>query len=393
MTQQHDIIINGAGMVGAVTALMLAEQGFTVALIESHQQTQYSDKNERQARVSAISKHNLELFERLGLNDHWQTGRVGYYDQMRVWDNHSTGEVNFNSEGKQVLGAMIENNQIIAAAQQLIVQHKDIDVHFETAIATFEETDRKVKVTLENQTQLSTSLLLGADGPRSQVRTQAGIETQQKPYKQHGLVCYLQLEKAPANMALQAFNSGGPVGLLPMNDGLFSMVWSLPEDQVEHWLNAETGYFIHGLKAHINRNFGDIELCSERQAFPLNKTYAKAFCKGRVALLGDAAHTIHPLAGQGVNLGFGDAECLVEKLSDLKAKGSGLKNSDETARALKKYQRVRMAEVHKTAETMHALHHLFTNQSAPVKMLRAFGMNRLNQLNPIKQWLLGQAGS
>ncbi|VAW47631.1 2-polyprenylphenol hydroxylase [hydrothermal vent metagenome] len=388
MTEQYDIIINGAGMVGAVTALLLAEQGLTVALIESQPQTQYSKEDTHQLRVSAISKHNLELFEHLGLTEHWQTSRIGYYDQMRVWDNHSTGEVDFNSEGKQVLGAMIENNQIIATAQQLANGHNNIDVHYAMAIAEFDDAERKVYVTLENQAMLSCYLLLGADGAGSMIRRKLGIEIEQKPYKQHGLVGYLQIEKAPAKTALQSFNSGGPVGLLPVNDGLFSMVWSLPEDQVEHWLEADESYFIKGLKAHINRDFGAIELCSERQAFPLNKTYAKAFCKGRVALLGDAAHTIHPLAGQGVNLGFGDAECLVERISQVT-----LKNSDELANALKKYQRIRMAEVHKTAETMHALHLLFTNQTAPVKMLRAFGMNHLNKIKPIKQWLLRQAGS
>lgn len=390
MTKRCDIIINGAGMVGGVTALLLAEQGFAVTLIESQQQTKYSGKDSRQLRVSAISKHNLELFERLGLTEHWQTSRMGYYDQMSVWDNHSTGEIKFNSGGSGVLGAMIENNQIIAAAQQLANAHNNIDVLYETSIADFEDVERKVCVDLDSTSKekLNTHLLIGADGARSQIRNYLGIEIQQKPYKQHGLVCYLKIENAPAKIALQAFNSGGPVGLLPMNDGLFSMVWSLPEDQVEHWLNAEENYFINGLKVHINRDFGGIELCSERQAFPLHKTYAKAFYQGRVALVGDAAHTIHPLAGQGVNLGFADAECLVDKLN-----GVSLKNNDELANALKKYQRVRMAEVHKTAETMHALHHLFSNEAAPVKMLRAFGMNRLNQINPIKQWLLRQAGS
>ncbi len=388
MTQQHDIIINGAGMVGAVTALLLAEQGFKVALIESQAQTQYSEKDARQLKVSAISKHNLGLFERLGLTAHWQPSRIGYYDKMRVWDNHSTGEVDFSGEGNQVLGAMLENNQIIAAAQQEANKHNNIEVYYAAAIAAFEDTERKVLLRLDDDTQMSCYLMLGADGARSMVRTQLGIETQQKSYQQQGLVCYLQIENAPAKTALQAFNSGGPVGLLPMNGGLFSMVWSLPEDQVEQWLKADESRFINGLKVHINRDFGDIELCSERQAFPLNKTYAQSFYKGRVALLGDAAHTIHPLAGQGVNLGFGDAECLVKKLNQV-----SLKDADELARALRKYQRVRMAEVHKTAETMHALHHLFTNQSAPVKMLRAFGMNRVNQIKPLKQWLLKQAGS
>jgi len=398
MRERSDIVVSGAGMVGSVTALLLAEKGFRVTLIESQPQTQYSEKSTRQLRVSAISKHNLALFKRLGLTEGWQTKRIGSYKQMHVWDNHSTGEITFNSEGGGVLGAMIENNQIIAAAQQLANDHNNIDVLYQTSISDFEDVERKVSVMLSSpthnnsnqssQTKMSGHLLLGADGARSQIRTQLGIETQQKPYKQHGLVCYLQIGNAPNETALQAFNSSGPVGLLPMDDGLFSMVWSLPEEQVKHWLKADENYFINGLKAHINRDFGDIELRSERQSFPLYQTYAKAFYKGRVALLGDAAHTIHPLAGQGVNLGFGDAECLVRKITDVT-----LKNNDEVANAFKKYQRVRMAEVYKTSETMHGLHHLFGNSTATVKMLRAFGMNRLNQLKPIKQWLLRQAGS
>ncbi len=388
MTDHKDIIINGAGMVGAMTALLLAEKGFTVALIESQQQTVCSRKEARQLRVSAISKHNLAMFERLGVMAHMQSSRIGFYDQMRVWDNHSTGEIEFNGEGQHVLGAMIENNQIIAAAQQLANEHSQIDVYYETSVTEFTDDERKVRVYLGDQNKMSGHLLLGIDGPRSQVRNQLGIEIQQKSYQQQGLVCYLHIKDAPTQTALQAFNSGGPVGLLPMNDGLFSMVWSLPEDQVTHWLEADENYFVNGLKAHINRDFGEIELRSERKAFPLKQTYAKAFYQGRVALLGDAAHTIHPLAGQGVNLGFGDAECLVDQLAQVM-----LKNNDELANALKKYQRVRMAEVHKTSETMHALHHLFTNSSAPAKILRAFGMNQLNKIKPIKQWLLGQAGS
>ncbi len=405
MTQHYDIIINGAGMVGTVTALLLAEQGYTVALVEAREQSLYSRMDSdhlaaRHLRVAAISKHNLDLFERLGISQHWHHNSVGYYQHMQVWDNHSTGEIEFNSDSQQVLGAIIENQQTIAAAQRQANEHSNIDVYYKSSMTEFDDTGRKVCLNLEVQTAvghtgegagslpLSGYLLLGADGARSQVRTQLGIESVQKSYQQHGLVAYLTLEKAPNNTALQAFNQGGPVGLLPMNDGLFSMVWSLPDDQVEHWLKADESYFVNGLKAHINRDFGHLELCSERAAFPLNKAYAKAFYRGRVALLGDAAHTIHPLAGQGVNLGFADAECLVEKLNQV-----ALKDSAALAHALKKYQRVRLAEVHKTSETMHALHHLFTSHNAAIKGLRAFGMNRLNQIKPIKQWLLSQAGS
>lgn len=388
MRENYDVIINGGGMVGSVTALLLADAGLSVAVIEAQTQTTYSKKNDRELRVSAISQHNLELFNKLNITDLMQTSRMGYYQHMQIWDNNSTGEIAFDGPGQKPLGAMVENNQIIAAAQQQLGKHANVEVFYATSIESFEQTERKVKVVLNQNDVLQAHLLVGADGARSKIRENLGIKVKQKPYQQHGLVCYLSLENAPVNTALQAFNSGGPVGLLPMNEGLFSMVWSLPEDQVEFWLKTDEGKFVNGLKAHINRDFGEIKLLSERVAFPLNKTYADTVYKNRVVLVGDAAHTIHPLAGQGVNLGFGDAECLLEKLSQI-----NLKHANDLAQILKKYQRVRQAEVHKTAETMHALHHLFTNQSAPAKMLRAFGMNGLNQIKPIKQWLLKQAGS
>lgn len=386
--KQYDVVINGAGMVGAVTGLLLAAQGLTVCLVETQKQQLVDLQSKRNLRVSAISKHNLTVFERLGIMQHIETERVGYYRDMQVWDNHSTGEVKLSASGKQHLGAMIENDLIIAAAQKQLTNHSNVDVLYETTIETFDVSERQVKIALSNETSLQCAVLVGADGARSKIRSELGIGFQQKPYQQHGLVCYLTIDNAPENTALQAFNAGGPVGLLPMNDGLFSMVWSLPEAEVKHWLDADESFFTHGLQVHINRDFGRIRLCSERAAFPLNKAYADVFYQDRVVLVGDAAHTIHPLAGQGVNLGFGDAECLADKFAAI-----SIKKSEELATALKKYQRVRMAEVHKTSETMHALHHLFTNKTAPVKALRAFGMNRLNQIKPLKDWLLRQAGS
>lgn len=267
MSNNYDVIINGAGMVGAISALLLADAGFSVAVIETRSQTTYSYKDERTLRVSAIAQHNLELFDRLGINDLMQRSRMGFYRHMHVWDNHSTGELTFDSLSHQPLGAMIENNQIIAAAQQQLGEHANITVFYATGLDSFEQSARKVRVKLSQGDTIQAHLLLGADGAQSQVRAALGIQFKQKPYGQQGLVCYLNIKRAPEKTALQAFNSGGPVGLLPMNDGLFSMVWSLPDEQVLGWLEADEGKFINGLQAHINRDLGAIELASERVAF------------------------------------------------------------------------------------------------------------------------------
>lgn len=388
MNNSFDIIINGAGMVGSFTALMLAERGTKVAVIESRTQTTYSHIADRTLRVSAVSQHNLQLLQQLGVMDLMQGNRIGYYQNMQVWDNHSNGEIAFDSPSKEPLGAMIENNQTVAALQQKLTEHVNVIPFFATAMASFEQSTRKVRVKIDNNEEVKAALLVGADGARSQVRAATDISFTTQPYRQHGLVCYVSIENAPERTALQAFNQGGPVGLLPMNEGVFSVVWSLPETQVEQWLDCDANKFINGLRAHINRNFGEVKLLSERVAFPLSKSYASAYHDRRVVLVGDAAHTIHPLAGQGVNLGFGDAELLAEKVS-----GINLRDFDEVSTALRQYQRARTAQAHKTAETMHALHHLFAGEAAPIKMLRALGMNGLNRIEPIKRWLLQQAGS
>lgn len=390
MNHQYDVVINGAGMVGAVTALLLAEQGHQVAVIEAQQPVVYNPTDLHTMRVSAISMHNLNVFNRLNMLQHMSIERMGYYHNMVVWDNHSTGEMDFNGHRKHAdfMGAMVENNHLILAAQTELERHPGIATFYETSIDSFEQSDRKVRVTFSDQTSIQALLLVGADGARSAIRSQADLGWHQRPYQQHGLVCYIDIKDAPEKTALQAFNKGGPVGLLPMNDGLFSVVWSMPDEQVKGWLEADDAYFVNGLRAHINRHLGDIELRSERLAFPLIKARADRFFTGRVVLVGDAAHTIHPLAGQGVNLGFADAEMLAQQLE-----GVSLKKVDELILPLKKYQRIRKAEVSKTSLTMDALHHLFTQEVAPLKLLRAFGMNRINQINPLKTWLLRQAGS
>ena len=148
--KQYDVVINGAGMVGAVTALLLAAQpaskDWSIAVIESKPQTKYDPLEKHQLRVSAISKHNLELFERLALTEFLHQQRMGVYSNMLVWDNHSTGEIDFNNGSNQILGAMTENNQIIAAAQNKLVKHPQIEVFFNTAIESFDQNDRQSEV-------------------------------------------------------------------------------------------------------------------------------------------------------------------------------------------------------------------------------------------------------
>ncbi|TDR16838.1 FAD-dependent monooxygenase [Marinicella litoralis] len=383
-----DVIVSGAGMVGAITALTLAKSGRSVSLIDQAEASQFNATTPLQLRVSAVSQRNLALLSELGVIDHMQQQRLGHYQHMSVWDNRSTGALDFNHSTELSLGAIIENQHITAATQSALRESPLVQTYFGSQIKQWESTPRKVKVELTDGSAMEAGLLLVAEGANSFIRTKAGIPTHLKDYKQKGLVCHIRMNDAPESTALQAFNATGPVGLLPLNEGLFSVVWTLPNDQVDYWLKVDEEKFINGLQAHINRSFGQIDLISKRAAFPLQQMNAKQYYQERLVLLGDAAHTVHPLAGQGVNLGIADGQCLAGLMSEV-----NLRSEDEVLQALKKYQRQRKAEVFKTSEMMNVIHHLFISESAPIKMLRAFGMNRLNQINPIKQWLMSQAGS
>ncbi len=383
-----DVIISGAGMVGAITALNLSKSGMSVYLIDQAEASQMSEQSPPQLRVSAVSRRNLNVLSQLGVMQTMHQNRLGYYKYMSVWDNRTTGALDFKQGTGPDLGAIIENQHITSATQQVIASTDSIKTRYKTKITQSQCNDRKVKVTLSDGHQIEAGLLLVAEGAKSPLREQAEIEIQTKDYQQKGLVFHISMDNAPAQTALQAFNQTGPVGLLPMNDGLFSVVWSLPNDQVEYWRKVDQEKFIHGLKAHINRPFGKISLISERAAFPLRQMNAKHYFKDRMVLLGDSAHTIHPLAGQGVNLGIEDGQCLTELLS-----GVNLKSHDEVRQVLKKYQRRRKAEVFKTSELMNVIHHMFTSNNPILGLLRSQGMHVLNKVSPLKNWLVEQAGS
>jgi 2-octaprenylphenol hydroxylase len=387
--QQSDVIISGGGMVGAITALGFVKQGFSVALIDRAPAPAFSAGTPPQLRVSAISRHNLQYLDELGVMAQLITERLGYFSHMQVWDNRSSGELDFQQSGQQQLGAIIENDHLVWAAWQTARSCPEISMYQQQTIDHWQQSERKVRLSLSDGTALSAGLLVVAEGARSAIREQLEIPLKIKDYQQKGLVCLIELSQAPQSTALQSFNESGPVGILPMNDkGLFSVVWSLPEEQVDHWLNCDQERFERALQIHINRDLGGLRLVSDRAAFPLRQMYASRYHQQRVVLVGDAAHTVHPLAGQGVNLGIEDGRCLIRR-----CQAFGLKDQDSLSRALRKYQRERQSEVFKTSEMMSVLHHLFTSQQPALTWLRGAGMQAINHMPLIKQWLMSQAGS
>ena len=242
-------------------------------------------------------------------------------------------------------------------------------------------------MTLDNQEQLQGRLLLSCEGAGSPLRNMADIDVRNSPYQQRAIVCYLRVEHAPELTAIQAFNHTGPVALLPMGGDLFSLVWSCDEDQCQHWLDAEDGRFINALKAHLRRDFGDISVVSERGSFPLRQMYASQTVSDRLVLLGDSAHVVHPLAGQGVNMGFLDAASLAQIVVDAISNG----RDPGDGAVLRRYERWRKGENLATLMGCDAIGRLFSNDTDILRTARRLGLTMVNAAPLVKNQFIRRA--
>ena len=384
-----DVLIVGGGLVGITAAVALAEKQLNVVLLDAADKPTFDKKEQRELRVSAISAENLDWLKSLGVCAHLDPERLGVYRHMCVWDNESDAAIDFTAPGLPhgYLGTIIENRHLQYAAL-MQADRGTVTLCFQQKIAEFETLNNRIEAVTESGDRYRAQLLLAADGARSGMREKMAVQVQERSYKQKGIVGYIRCDDAPSETALQGFNCGGPIGLLPCGEGLFSYVWSVPEDTAEDWVKCEEQRFVNALKMAINRDLGAIELASPRAMFPLRQLLAKRFCQGRTVLCGDAAHVVHPLAGQGANLGIGDVKLLSEVINQ-----NILKDDQQLSFALRKYQRRRYSQVRETTGMIDALHGLFGNRIPALQWLRSTGMRSVNRMAPLKQWLMQQAGS
>jgi len=387
--RRFDVIISGGGMIGSIAAVAAVQSGLSVLLIEANHFKEINVESERDLRVSAIAWENIKTLKCLGIFDHLFSERVQAYSHMNVWDNRTNANIDFTADFSQqaCLGYLMENNNLVHAAWKELQHSGKCEIIENASINSLENEGSQVRVVLCNKQEFKSRLLIAAEGRNSSIRPCVGIQTKETLYHQKGLVAYINLDNAPTETALQAFNQGGPIGILPISDEVFSIVWSLPEEDCQHWLDCDKNSFEEGVKKAIGQNLGGVELLSERAAFPLTQLYADQYFEKRVVLCGDTAHGVHPLAGQGVNLGIGDIKQLFE-LIDIKT----LKDNDSLHLALRKYQRRRISQVKETSEMMSVLHHLFKDDNHIKKPLRTIGLKLLNN-SPLKKWFISQAGS
>lgn len=384
----YDVIIIGGGMVGSSLACLLAKAGLHIAVIEAFATKPFDAKDADELRVSAISHFSQSVLKNAGAWAFIEQMRLQPYEQMHVWDGTGTGKIHFDAAeiGEPQLGHIIENRIIQLGLQQAIEQYENIELFCPARLKNFTINNKTVFTTLDNDEQLSATLIVGADGARSYVRELAKTPVNRNDYGQSGLVTVVETELPHQNTAWQRFIPTGPIAFLPLNNNHSSIVWTLPSDQADYMLSLEDKLFEQKLAEAIDYKLGSVHCIAPRAAFPLKGSQAEQYVKANIALVGDAAHTIHPLAGLGVNLGFKDAAKLAEILSETSSH-----SQIGEYKVLRRYERARRGDNVITMKAMEAFRSLFGNTLNPVQQIRNFGLNWINQNNIIKHAFMQQA--
>ncbi len=393
---EYQLVIVGAGMVGAALAAGLANSGISIALVEPNIAKPLSIPStcsEFDTRVSAITAQSESLLTRLGAWGLIESSRKSPYQGMTVWDGEGTGEVNFNANDLHVpcLGTLVENREVVWALQQVVEQGNNITLIRDT-VSHIDNQDEQglTPVFLASGAILKTQLLVGADGALSRIKQWAEFANCEWDYQHQALVATVELEQSHQQTAWQRFRQQGPLALLPLaanNDKTCSIVWSTSDEECQSLLALNDDEFCLALGQAFEFRLGQVVKVGPRMAFPLRQRHAKNYVVPGIALVGDAAHTIHPLAGQGVNLGFKDVVALSEEL--LRAQQQGL-NLGELS-ILQRYQRRRQADNLLMMAAMEGFKRLFAAEQPLIRLIRNQGMRLFNRASAIKQHVVMQA--
>ena len=398
-TQQFDIAIIGAGIAGTALAAALSGSGLSIALVEAQPLTRPElptecDLQHFDPRVSALTPRSRRFLEQLGAWDAIDGYRQCPYRHMTVWDAEGTGQIEFDCAevNVPVLGHIVENRAIVSALLAGVSAAADITLLSPVRLeACTRLASSRMRMELEGGGALEADLLVAADGAMSRVRDMMGFQTREWSYGHRAIVCTVQLEQSHQDTAWQRFLPTGPLALLPLPGAegrhYCSIVWSLDEQLVDDLLALDDAAFCEELGRASEGRLGTVLGSSQRFAFPLRQRHATDYVQDGVVLVADAAHTIHPLAGQGINLGLQDVAVLAEEVLAGCARGANPGKQE----VLRRYQRRRKGENLLMMAAMDGFKRLFEQQALPLRWLRNVGMRGVGQLLPVKQQLMRRA--
>ena len=386
MSTHYDVVIVGGGMVGATLAVALAEQStLNIAIVEAFTPKPITESDKPDLRVSALTRASENLFKNLTIWQQLNPSRISQFTDMEVWETQAS-TLHFDSAdiGEPLLGYIVENRHIQQACLARCKQLSNISLLCPAKPTSLSEQS----LTLENGQVLTADLIVGADGARSLLRDWANIDTHGWDYQQTAVVCTVTTENPHQQTAWQRFLPEGPLAFLPLSHpNQCSIVWSNSTEEAELLCDLDNERFNSALSKAFGDKLGKLVEISERAQFPLKLRHADHYVETGFALVGDAAHTIHPLAGQGVNIGLLDAATLAEVVLEAHEKGRDI----GSLHTLNKYQRRRKGDNLAMQMTMDAFKRVFGSELAPVRWARRFGLQTVNQHSVLKNLFMHQA--
>ena len=376
---RSDVVVVGGGVVGAACALALAKLGLEVALVEGREPLRWS-ADAPDLRVYAFAPDNATLLDGLGVWDAVRTARAQAYRRMRVWDASGGGELSFDADlvGRDQLGWIVENNLLVDRLWAALPA-AGVQLDCPARVESMEQDENGVRLRLDDGSRLEARLAIAADGADSTLRELAGLQVSTHDYQQRGVVAFIETDASNEATAWQRFLPGGPLAFLPFTEGRSSIVWTLPEEEATRVLALDDAAFNRELGSAFEARLGEVRVVSKRAAFPLRRQLAEGYVAGKVLLMGDAAHVVHPLAGQGVNLGLRDVARLRDAIADAQARRADWTSPHRLAR----WARQCRSENAAAAYAFDGINRVFSNDEMHASLLRGFALGVAGKLPPL----------
>ena len=384
-----DVIIFGGGLIGLALASALDSSGVSAILVDPADPTQRTQAA-FDGRTSAVSSSSMRMLRTIGVADHLREPGCPI-SRIAVADGLQPGGLHFDPDDEEPLGWMHENRHLRAALQTRAEAGPNSWLLWRSSVTTVQRGDYGVIVALQDGRKLRAPLLVAADGRNSATREAAGIRIARWRYDHQAIVSVLRHERTHENVAYEIFYPTGPLALLPMTDDPHghrsAIVWSVPNDDATGWLALSDEDFAAEVEQAVGGFLGNVAMLAPRSSYPLGFHHAAQITARRLALVGDAAHAIHPIAGQGLNLGFRDVAALVEVV--VEGARLGLDLGDR--QVLDRYQRWRSLDALSVAVATDSLTRIYSVPGKAASAIRRFGMNLIDRVSPIKRRLMSEA--